>query len=199
MVGPNAVKWRNSAELVQGQATGDVQLVFHPVHQNVLTCQHCNGATVITTDKLQWCCSSLLQSCTSSFSVAASEKLCCCTSVVSTDTKLWATEECIGRLKMPSGQWIIQRSCFHKLEKKIGVGEYKGVILHNPHKCFSNSSLQISKNKKQEKQEVIETSIDYYSYFFAICFLWGSFSVHSMTFGSCYFTILSMRTSNKSL
>lgn len=53
MVGLNAIKWRNSAEWVQGQATGDVQLVFHPVHQNVLTCQHCNGTTVITTDKLQ--------------------------------------------------------------------------------------------------------------------------------------------------
>lgn len=49
----DAAKWRNSAEQVQGQATGDAQLVFHPVHQNVLTCHRCNGTTVITTDKLQ--------------------------------------------------------------------------------------------------------------------------------------------------
>lgn len=72
----DAVKWWNSAEQVQGLATGDVQLVFHPVHQNVLTCQRCNGATVITTDKLQRCCSSLLHSCTVPFSKAAAETLC---------------------------------------------------------------------------------------------------------------------------
>lgn len=53
MAARDAVKWRNSAEQVQGQATGDAQLVFHPVHQNALTCQRCNGATVIITDKLQ--------------------------------------------------------------------------------------------------------------------------------------------------
>lgn len=39
----------------------------------LLTCQRCNQKTVITTDKLQWCCSSLLQSYTMSFSTAASE------------------------------------------------------------------------------------------------------------------------------
>lgn len=49
----DAAKWRNSAEQVQGQATGDAGLVFHPVHQNVLTCPGCNGTTVITSDKLQ--------------------------------------------------------------------------------------------------------------------------------------------------
>lgn len=76
MAARDAVKWRNGAEQVQGQATGDVQLVFHPVHQNVLTCQCCNGAMVITTDKLQRCCSSLLRSCTVSFSKAAAETLC---------------------------------------------------------------------------------------------------------------------------
>lgn len=32
---------------------GDVQHFFYPAHQNVLTCQRCNAATVITTDKLQ--------------------------------------------------------------------------------------------------------------------------------------------------
>lgn len=68
------VKWRKSGEQVQGQASGDGQLVFHPVHQNVLRCQRCNGATVIAPDKLQRCCSSLPRSV--SFSEAAAETLC---------------------------------------------------------------------------------------------------------------------------
>lgn len=101
-----AAKWRNSAEQVQGHAAGDAQLGFHPVHQNALTCHRRNGATVISTDKLQRCCSSLLRSCTASFSRAAAEKLCLNTKIPQSGCGLTQEQPSLSKLGRKIIEWI---------------------------------------------------------------------------------------------